>query len=109
MIVLQLSRWLPGWLQEKLFFRFFYPVKEEWFGLFNAAPLKFVPGIKMKLLHTDIMHARIAIFGVYGKLLSKHLSNIGRKGGMMIRYRSECRLLFINMGCCKPDKQGCCF
>lgn len=84
MIVLQLLRWLPNWLQEKLFFRFFYPVKEEWYSLFAAASLKYAPGIRMDLLPTDLMHAQIALFGVYEKSLSKHLADIARKGGVMI-------------------------
>lgn len=79
-----LFRCLPYRIQQSLFFRFFYPVKNKWFGLFDAAPLRDAPEIKMKLLPSDFMHGLIAFTGVYEPELSKHLIQMACSGGTMV-------------------------
>lgn len=79
-----LFRCLPYRIQQSLFFRFFYPVKSKWHGLFEAASLHDAPEIKMKLLPSDFMHGLIAFTGIYEPELSKHFTQRAHVGGTMI-------------------------
>lgn len=75
---------LPYRLQKSLFYRVFYPVKNKWYGLFEAAPLKEAPNVKMKLLPSDFIHGLLAFTGVYERPLSKHLAKIALAGGTFV-------------------------
>jgi FkbM family methyltransferase len=75
---------LPYKLQKLIFWRFFYPVKEKWYGLFDSAPLRYAPEIKMKLLPSDFMLGLIAFTGIYERPLSKCVLHAANIGGTMI-------------------------
>lgn len=75
---------LPHKLQKTIFWRLFYPVKEKWYGLFEAAKLHYAPAIRMKLLPSDFMLGLIAFTGIYERSLSKRVLNAAREGGTMV-------------------------
>ena len=72
-------RCLPEMLREGAFYRWYHPVSECWQDLFEAASLRYAPGVRMKLVPTDVMHGCIALTGLYELSLSQHVANRGQK------------------------------
>lgn len=75
---------LPYRWQRFIFWRFYYPVKVKWYGLFEAASLSYAPTVTMKLLPSDFMHGLTAFTGIYEKSLSKSVRRAALAGGTMI-------------------------
>jgi hypothetical protein len=76
---------LPAPIKNFLFYKYLYPVKKKWYCLFDEVKLDFVPGIKMKLVPSDVMHAHIVFTGSYEDSLSKRVCELSRKtGGLMV-------------------------
>ncbi len=71
-------------VRNKVFYRFFYPVKKRYYPLFDAASLKVAPNIKMQLVPSDVMHACIGFTGIYEEELTKRLSQKAMEGGLLI-------------------------
>jgi FkbM family methyltransferase len=78
-----LVRHLPMRLRGSAFHRIYLPNAGDrrWHSLFAGASLDLAPGITVDLLASDFMHAEIAFTGVYERLLSSRVAELGRKGG----------------------------
>jgi FkbM family methyltransferase len=70
--------------KNRLFFRFFHPVKSKWHDLFKSAPIKASPNVFLKLLPTDFMHGLIAFTGIYEEELTERISRKAEKGGLLV-------------------------
>jgi FkbM family methyltransferase len=64
--------------------RFYRPADPRWRHLFVEAELRVSPGIKVQLLATDFMHAEIAFTGSYDRELTKLVTTLAQRGGVLV-------------------------
>lgn len=77
--------YLPGdRLRASVWARFYQPPSPRWFHLFDAAPLRFAPGMTMELVPGDWISGSIAFTGFYDLKLSRFVQNLARQGGTLI-------------------------
>lgn len=74
----------PLWLREKLFWKFSGLRSGLSPQLFEAASLRFAPGVKLSLKPSDVGHQQIVVFGYTEWELSTHLRDLAGKGGLFV-------------------------
>lgn len=75
---------IPIKLKQKIFFRYYYPVKDKYFPLFDNVKISVLPKITLKLLPSDFMHGLMAFSGCYEKELTSRIKNHADRGGLFI-------------------------
>lgn len=75
---------IPINLKQKLFFRYYYPVKEKYFPLFENVEISALPKIILKLMPSDFMHGLITFTGCYERELSSRIKNHAHHGGLFV-------------------------
>ncbi len=83
--MLKLFKLLPARVQRSLYFRFLWKFRARFKRLYDMAPLRLAPGVRMKLSHLDLYHGQIAFMGAYEEELSNLVLNLAAcRGGLMI-------------------------
>ena len=59
--------------KRRLFFRFFYPLKDIYYPLFENVRIKSTPCASLKLVPTDFMHGLMAFTGIYEETLTNQI------------------------------------
>lgn len=80
-----LMRLLPDGLKIRAYWRLYHHRQRDWPGLFQAASLRFAPGIAMHdLVPGDVISGSIAFTGLYEQELSRRMLAQARHGGLML-------------------------
>jgi FkbM family methyltransferase len=74
---------LPPAIRQRVWGRFYRPTAPRFLSLFEAAPLRFAPGLRlgMKVVPGDVISDAIAFTGVYDLRLTRWLSTIAQEEG----------------------------
>lgn len=79
-----LLRLLPDRLRLSAWARLYRPAPPKWRPLYQAAPLRFAPGVTMELVPGDVISDSIAFTGVFELPLSRDMRTLARRGGALI-------------------------
>ena len=84
-LLARLVRRLPERLRYPAYYRLVHPLGLDEAALFEAAPLRYAPGVRMRLLPGDVGHGPIAALGYYEPALSHRVASLGReRGGLLV-------------------------
>lgn len=78
-------RCLPPRARQAVWSRLYRPATEQWFGLYESAPLHFARDVEMRLVPGDVISDSIAFTGVYELEFTKWLVSTAREeGGVLV-------------------------
>lgn len=79
-----LLRMLPDRLRLSVWARLYRGSHHQRLSLYDAAPLKFAPGARMRLVPGDIISDAIAFTGIYELPLTRRVVRLASQGGLMV-------------------------
>jgi FkbM family methyltransferase len=96
---------LPERLREAIYFRCYFPVPTGLHGLFEAAPLAYARGMRMRLHATDVAHGCIALTGFVELRLTRRVAQLASEGGLLVDVGANAGYFSLVWAAARPDNR----